>query len=181
MAVFPRIQRSCPYKDRLAAAMDGDICRICDHQVIDLTAWSDEERIAFAAGQKEAVCISYRVPLRPALAAAALAAAALPNMAAAQDAAAPTTAEAPADEPEPQYIVGTFGPARAPEGPAVTVFEADQEPESYEIVGLMSPIGAVKDPANTSLVTAEELAAIPEVPVAYEDEPAADPPADPKA
>ena len=88
MAVFPKVQRQCPYKSQLAAAMDGDICRICNHQVIDLTAWSDEERIAFAAGQKEEVCISYRVPLRPALAAAALAAAALPTMAAAQDAAA---------------------------------------------------------------------------------------------
>ena len=63
------------------------------------------------------------------------------------------------------------------------MFETAQEPESYEIVGLMSPIGAVKDPANTALVTAEELAAIAEVPVAYEDESPAEtpaPPAEPK-
>ena len=149
MAVFPKVQRQCPYKDRRAAAMDGDICRICDHQVIDLTAWSDEERIAFAAGQKEAVCISYRVPLRPALAAAALAAAALPNMAAAQDAVVPPV-EVPAEDPG-----------------------------FSDIVGIFVPIGAIKDPANTALVAAEELAAIPEVPVAYEDESPAEPPAPP--
>jgi hypothetical protein len=128
VAVFPKVERQCPYKDRRAAAMDGDICRICDHQVIDLTGWSDEERIAFAAGQKEAVCISYRVPLRPALAAAALAAAALPNMAAAQDPAAPPAAQAPADEPESNEIVGIFGPARAAEGPKLTVFDSAEAP-----------------------------------------------------
>lgn len=150
MAVFPKVQRQCPYKSERAAAMDGDICRICDHQVIDLTDWSDEERIAFAAGRTESVCISYRVPLRPALAAAALAAAALPAMAAAQDAAAPPAAQAP-----------------------------EEDPHYSDIVGIFAPIGAVKDPANTGLVTAEELAAIPEVPVAYEDESPAEPPAPP--
>lgn len=149
MAVFPRIQRSCPYKSQLAAAMDGDICRICDHQVVDLTDWSDDERIAFVASRKEDVCISYRLPLRPALAAAALAAAALPTMAAAQDSAAPPATQAPADDMETNDIVGVFS------------------------------IGAIKDPANTMFATAEELAARPEVPVAYEDESPAEPPAPP--
>jgi hypothetical protein len=151
MAVFPKVQRQCPYKDRRAAAMDGDICRICDHRVIDLTAWSDDERLAFAAGQKEEVCISYRLPLRPALAAAALAAAALPNMAAAQDTAAPPAAEAPANDADSHEIVGIFGPARA-EGPAITVFDSAGEP-----------------------------AAVPKVPVADEDERPAKPPAPPAA
>jgi hypothetical protein len=149
MAVYPKVRRQCPYKSALAGAMDGDICRICDHRVIDLTDWTDGERVAFAANQKEDVCISYRVPLRPALAAAALAAAALPAMAAAQEAAPPSAAEAPAQAPEP---------------------------ESNEIVGIFVAIGGIGDPANTELVSDAELAAIPEAPVTYEDKAAPEPP-----
>jgi hypothetical protein len=151
MPVFPKIQGRCPYADRVASAMDGDICRICDRQVVDLTAWTDEERIAFVAGRTEEVCVSYRLPIRPALAAAALAAAVLPAMAAAQDAAPPPATQAPAEE------------------------------YSDDIVGVMS-IGAIKNPAFVEFMSAEELAAIPEAPVTYEDEDVAPPsPAKPGA
>ena len=87
MAVFPKIQSPCPYKSDLAAMMDGDFCRMCKRQVVDLTAWSDDQRVAFLSGCEEEVCVSYRLPLRPAIAAAALAVAAMgmPTAAAAQD------------------------------------------------------------------------------------------------
>lgn len=84
MAFFPKIQSPCPYKSDLASVMDGDMCRMCERQVIDISAWSDDERVAFLAGCETEVCVSYTLPLRPALAAAALAAAMLPATAAAQ-------------------------------------------------------------------------------------------------
>lgn len=87
MARFPKIQSPCPYKSNLAAVMDGDMCRMCNRQVFDLSAMDDGDRVAFLSGCTEEVCVSYRLPLRPAIAAAALAAAAAiaPMSAAAQD------------------------------------------------------------------------------------------------
>lgn len=88
MAVFPKIDSPCPYKNSLAAVMDGDFCRMCRRTVFDLTLMSDDERVAFLSGCDEKVCVSYRPPLRPAIAAAAMAAAAMamPSAAAAQEA-----------------------------------------------------------------------------------------------
>ncbi len=86
MAIFPKIQSPCPYKNDLAAIMDGDMCRMCKRQVVDLTAMSDEGRVAFLSACKEEVCVSYRLPLRAASAAAALAVAGMPMAAAAADA-----------------------------------------------------------------------------------------------
>jgi predicted Fe-S protein YdhL (DUF1289 family) len=74
--IFPKIQSPCPYQGNLAAVMDGDSCRVCKRTVFDLTAMDDGERLAFLAGCEEEVCVSYRVPMRALLAAAALAAAA---------------------------------------------------------------------------------------------------------
>jgi hypothetical protein len=85
MAMFPKIQSPCPYKSQLASVMDGDMCRMCRRQVIDIGAWSDDERVSFLAGCGSEVCVSYTVKLRPALAAAALAAAAIPAAAFAQE------------------------------------------------------------------------------------------------
>jgi predicted Fe-S protein YdhL (DUF1289 family) len=85
MAFFPKIDSPCPYRSDLAAVMDGDFCRMCSRRVVDLTAMDDTERLAFLAGCKEQVCVSYRLPLRPAIAAAALAVTALPTAAAAED------------------------------------------------------------------------------------------------
>ena len=87
MAVFPKIDSPCPYKNGLAAVMDGDFCRMCRRTVFDLSPMSDDERIAFLSGCSDKVCVSYALPLRPAIAAAAMAAAmALPSAAAAQEA-----------------------------------------------------------------------------------------------
>jgi predicted Fe-S protein YdhL (DUF1289 family) len=87
MAIFPKIQSPCPYVDRLSSLLDGDMCRMCKRQVVDLSAWSDDERVAFMKGCAGEVCVSYKIRLRPVIAAAALAAAiAAPTAAAAQDA-----------------------------------------------------------------------------------------------
>lgn len=86
MPIFPKIQSPCPYRSELSAVMEGDFCRMCRRNVVDLSAMGDGERRAFLAGCEEEVCVSYRLPLRPALAAAALAAAAIAAPAGAQEA-----------------------------------------------------------------------------------------------
>ena len=108
MAFFPRIQSPCPYKSQLSAVMDGDFCRMCRRQVVDLNAMTDTERFAFLSTCDAEICVSYT--LRPAIAAAALAAAAvaLPTAAAAQDEP-PQVAELSAEEwslEEQTIIVG---------------------------------------------------------------------------
>jgi len=84
MSIFPKIQSPCPYKNALSEIMDGDTCRMCKREVVDLNPMTDGERVAFLAACKTEVCVSYT--LRPAIA-AALAAAALatPLAAAAQE------------------------------------------------------------------------------------------------
>jgi hypothetical protein len=141
MAVFPRIQSPCPYKSRLADVMDGDHCRMCDRQVVDLTFMADEERIAFLRGCEEEVCVSYR--LRPAIAAAALAASAiaLPTAAAAQDDA-PVVAEA-------------------------AVEEAVEDLGSQEMWLI---VGGIKDPSKVEFVEDPADSAMAELPIVYEEE-----------
>lgn len=73
MALFPRIQSPCPFKGDILQLMDGDTCRLCRRRVFDLGAMSDDERVAFLKGCSEEVCVTYKFPLRPAIAAAALA------------------------------------------------------------------------------------------------------------
>lgn len=148
MASFPKIQSPCPYQGNLAAIMDGDFCRMCRRQVFDITDWTDGERVAFLAGCREEVCVSYRI-VRPALAAAALAAAAIPTAAAAQ---AQNTAPAPVL--------------------AVTAEEIGDTGMEVVITG-----GGITDPRNVEFVSEEELASTPDVPVAYEDEAPAPAPA----
>jgi hypothetical protein len=94
MAVFPKIQSPCPYKGDLSTIMDGDVCRLCEREVFDLSGMSDGERIAFMKGCAGEVCVTYR--LRPALAAAAFAVAAI---------AMPTAAAACSDSTEVVVIV----------------------------------------------------------------------------
>jgi hypothetical protein len=87
MALFPKIQSPCPYKDQLSSIMEGDTCRMCKRQVFDLSDMSDGERVDFLKGCAGEVCVSYKFPVRPALAAAAIVVAAmgLPTAAAADD------------------------------------------------------------------------------------------------
>ena len=84
MAIFPKIQSPCPYLGELSQIMDGDMCRACKRQVFDLTGMSDDQRVAFMKGCSGEVCVSYRLPMRAALAAAlTVAAIAVPTAAAA--------------------------------------------------------------------------------------------------
>ncbi|MES2441227.1 MAG: hypothetical protein V4574_00225 [Pseudomonadota bacterium] len=76
MALFPKIERPCPYLDRLDSVMDGDFCRMCKRTVHDLTAMDEAGRAAFMAACGGDACISYTTRMSPALAAAALAASA---------------------------------------------------------------------------------------------------------
>ena len=96
MALYPKIESPCPYKGDLAAIMDGDVCRLCKREVFDLTAMGDAERVAFMTGCAAEVCVTYRMPMRTALAAAVLAAAVV---------AVPTAAAACSDPTEVEYIV----------------------------------------------------------------------------
>ncbi len=85
VAIFPKIQSPCPYKSQLAAVMDGDMCRMCKRQVFDLTDMDDDGRVAFMAGCTDEVCVSYRIPFRPAIAAAVMAVSTMAPMAAAAE------------------------------------------------------------------------------------------------
>ena len=83
MALYPKIDSPCPYRDNLAAILDGDMCRLCKRQVFDLTAMADAERVSFFANcETEEVCVSYKIPLRLAAAALAASVMALPAAAA---------------------------------------------------------------------------------------------------
>jgi predicted Fe-S protein YdhL (DUF1289 family) len=87
MAMFPKIQSPCPFVNRLTTLMHGDVCGACERQVFDLTAMSDGERVAFMKGCTAKVCVSYKMRMRPVVAAAVLAAAiAVPTAVAACDA-----------------------------------------------------------------------------------------------
>jgi hypothetical protein len=76
MSLLPLIQRPCPYIDRLESVMEGDFCRMCRRQVHDLTDMDDAGRAAFLAACGGDACVSYRLSVRPAIAAALLAASA---------------------------------------------------------------------------------------------------------
>jgi hypothetical protein len=149
MAIFPKIQSPCPYKSNLASVMDGDMCRMCERQVFDLSFMTDGERMAFLAGCTGEVCVSYRIPFRPALAAAAMAAAlALPSAAAAQDQA-PPAAEASIEAME------------AAEAEAA-IADAQMEMEIF--------VGGIKDLDKLEFVEDPADGAIPELPIVYEDD-----------
>jgi predicted Fe-S protein YdhL (DUF1289 family) len=151
MPMFPKIQSPCPYKSDLAAVMDGDFCRMCKRQVVDLSDWSDGERVAFLAGCAEEVCVSYRLPLREMIAAATLASLA----------AAPAAAANGAEGHESGLSLQAM---------AEMARDVAEMPESYVMVG------GIQDPSRVEFAGAEDLT-VPELPVVYEDDPA--PPATP--
>jgi predicted Fe-S protein YdhL (DUF1289 family) len=152
MPIYPKIQSPCPYQDKLAAIMDGDMCRLCQRQVFDLTDWSDGERVSFLSSCQEQVCVSYRVPARSAIAIAALAAAALPSALAAQA----TSAPAP---------VATVTSAEL----AAQTTNAEQAMPAGEIVVLG---GKMLAPGDARYVEVPADEALPALPVAYDDPPA---------
>jgi hypothetical protein len=105
--MFPKLDKHCPFKAQLAEAMDGDLCRICNHIVHDLDAMAPAARRELLNGSGT-VCVRYRMPA--ALAAAALAASVTALPAAAQDAP-PPPAQEQDQEQEAVEIVGVFSRA----------------------------------------------------------------------
>jgi hypothetical protein len=77
MAIFPKVQNPCPYKGNLSEVMDGDFCRKCEKQVHEITDWTDDQRLALLHNSPGEVCVSYKLPVGTAIAAAAIAAAAM--------------------------------------------------------------------------------------------------------
>jgi hypothetical protein len=72
MSLFPKIQSPCPYKGKLSDIVDGDICRLCDREVHDITAMSTADRRTLVAACSGEICVSYRLVAKSAIAAAAL-------------------------------------------------------------------------------------------------------------
>ncbi|HEX8125655.1 MAG TPA: hypothetical protein VF548_08745 [Allosphingosinicella sp.] len=134
MPIFPKIQSPCPYKSDLAAVMDGDLCRMCNRNVFDLTAMSDGERLAFLAGCEEEVCVSYRIPMRAAVAAAALAAASISAPAMGQEAA-PPEAEVtlPAQEIPIEEMTITVGGIKDPKQAEFVEIDTDADSSVPEL------------------------------------------------
>jgi hypothetical protein len=140
MSLFPRIQSPCPYKGKLGDIMDGDICRLCHREVHDITDLSSAARQALVAGCSDEICVSYRLPVKSALAAMALGA----SMA--------TPAHAQVDELLATNLA---------------------EPESGEYCYEEIIVGGLKKPAEVEWLTADLETDLPEMPVVYDDEPAA--------
>lgn len=109
MPIFPKIERPCPYVDRLDEIMDGDVCRMCQRQVFDLTDMDDAGRMAFLATCSGETCVSYRLPARAVLAATMLASMAMPLAAAAQDA---PTVEAQVNYEDDMILAGAIATRR---------------------------------------------------------------------
>lgn len=127
MALFPRIQSPCPYKSRLSSVMEGDMCRMCNRQVVDITQMSDGERVALMQGCKDEICVKYTFPVRPAIAAAAIAVASI---------AVPTAAAACSDPVEVDTVIvgGIKDPAnvqyvQAPDDKSVPEIPVVYEPK----------------------------------------------------
>ena len=142
MPFFPKVQSPCPYKSQLSAVMDGDFCRMCERQVFDLTTFSDGERRAFLSGCAEEVCVSYRLPMRAAVAAAALAGSMSALPAAAQ-------------------------PSAPPIEVTQAIVDGDVESEFSEMLII---VGGIKDPATAEMIEVPEDPAIAELPILYEDD-----------
>lgn len=141
MSLFPRIQSPCPYKGKLSDIMDGDTCRLCHREVHDISDLSSAARQALVAGCSDEICVSYKVPVKSALAAMALGA----SMA--------TPAYAQIDE----------------------VLAVDGEPTSgeYCLEDNYIIVGGLKKPGEVEWLTADLDSSLPDMPVVYDDEPAA--------
>jgi hypothetical protein len=61
MARFPKIDQPCPLGIDEQRRIDG-YCSRCEKPVHDLTAFDDDERVAFMRSRTGPLCVSYRVP-----------------------------------------------------------------------------------------------------------------------
>ncbi len=145
MAKFPKIDSPCPYKADLAAIMDGDFCRMCEREVFDLSGWSDGERVAFLKGCETEVCVRYTLPVRPALAAAALAAAVIALPVAAQE---PTVVYGDTAVPDEDYDMIIVGGIKDPKAVAMVEDPADASLPELPVVYDDAPQPVTVKPAS---------------------------------
>ena len=145
MAQFPKIDSPCPYKADLAAIMDGDFCRMCKREVFDLNAWSDGERVAFLKGCETEVCVRYTLPVRPALAAAALAAAVIALPVAAQE---PTVVYGDIAVPDEDYDMIIVGGIKDPKAVAMVEDPTDANLPELPVVYDDAPQPVTVKPAS---------------------------------
>lgn len=191
MSLFPKIQSPCPYKGKFSDIMQGNECRLCKREVVDITDMSVAERKDFLASCETEVCISYKVGAKSALAAMAMGAAAVPTAAAAQDDTDPeNTVEYVEDHGDYGVIIvgGMRKPQEAKWLEAVEVVtakdpqfedkaDANDDPQVITIVA-----GGMRKPQDAEFVDAEEAVAVsdkPELPVVYDDEETPDSPETP--
>lgn len=173
MTMFPKIQSPCPYKGKFADIMQGNQCRLCKREVVDLTQMASAQRKEFLSACDTEVCVSYRVGAKSALAAMAMSTIAVPTAASAQSAQAGLGAQAGADPAAETQAAG----------------EAEEHPElMWIIVGGMRKPGDAEWVEDTPLKakgkagTLDDLAAPepaqnsaqapqkPALPVEYDDE-----------
>jgi hypothetical protein len=155
MALFPRIQSPCPYKDRLGEIMTGDTCNQCDRQVHDITGLSDSQRLALVAGGGDEICVSYRVAARTVMAAAAMGAGfGMTGAVAAQPAA---------------------DAASLPAAGGANEIVASYSDEVYPDDSMVIIVGGLKEPRRTVWVDPKRPAGLAKLPVVYEDAPTAKP------
>jgi hypothetical protein len=114
--------------------MEGDVCKMCRRQVLDLTGMDDVARLAFLRSCEGEVCVSYLAPARVAFAAMAAAAAVAAPMAAAAC--------------DPTQILMTAGSIR---DPAHTQFVRDAGDSAVPVLPVAYEIKATaRAPASTS-------------------------------
>ena len=86
MQFFPKVDSPCPYKGALSDILDGDICRLCKREVHDLSGMAEDAKRALFDGCADDICVTFRIDMRPALAAIAVGAGVMvPTALAAQD------------------------------------------------------------------------------------------------
>lgn len=138
--MFPKIQRPCPYADRLTEVMDGDFCRMCRRSVTDLDALDDSARAAFLAscGGQDA-CVSYRLPR--ALAAAAFVVVLTAPAAALADSPSP-------DDRTVEELVPNDGPARRLDKPVPPPVSPDDYVLMVGGIGMHRPLTDVPVPVQ---------------------------------
>ena len=179
MSLFPKIQSPCPYKGKFADIMQGNQCRMCKREVVDLTEMTSHARQDFLSACETEVCVSYRVGAKSALVAMAMGAATVPSAAAAQD------SEEPSDgwfeHSEGNFIIvgGMRKPQQAEwvevervevDKAVETRADAEVAPETRNAIS-----GGARKPDQTEWVSDDPVAPEsdekPELPVEYDDEP----------
>lgn len=115
MGLFPVVQSPCPYKGPLSDIVEGDVCRLCNKQVHDLSLLTESARVALLASCEGEICVSYRAPVTSALAALALGVSAMAVPAAAQESAVPQAAVVEPNAESDEFIEIIVGGIRKPQ------------------------------------------------------------------